>query len=117
MIEKQLVRIEKDFKDNLSDELKNEFEVVKELILNESTQNALAIVNELMDWIDIAEQNLSNQLTETYVNLKKSDNLQLKLKFVIPLLSVIGINISTEYELKLNKIKKNIGTRLKRLIN
>lgn len=117
IIENQLQNFENIYKQGLSPELQIEFENIKNLILEESKQNALAIVNELMDWIDTAEKNLSKELAEVYKNLKKSDNWQIKMKFAIPLLSVLGIGISIEHETKLNNIIKNIGTRMKQLIN
>ncbi len=88
-------------------------------MLEESENNGLAIANELMKYIDDVEANLSTRQKEIYDKLKQepTENWKTKIKFSIPILSLLGVKIESERELKLNKLGRNIGTRLKKMIN
>jgi internalin A len=109
--------IEENVKHQLSENSWNTLEHIRNDLIVTQEEAALSVLNELLDWIDVAEQNLSKQLNEAYKDLKKSNDWKLKLTFALPLLSVIGINVELKHEMKLNNIINNIGTRIKQLIN
>lgn len=90
-------------------------------------QNILDInkesVEDIISWLTIAFQNqaireLENfvELERIFLELKKSDNWESKIKFIVPLLNLVGINIELENKFNLKKHIKNIKNELDNII-
>ena len=43
---------------------------------------------------------LDEKLSEIYMDLKKTDDFQMKLKLAVPFINLFGINIETEFDIK-----------------
>ncbi len=111
-ISNQITNSEKDLLSNLSEALKTEFESIKSEINAQSKDNGMAIAQELMASIAKVEDKMTHQQLEIFERLNQSsDNWQAKVKFSIPILKQLGVDVEWEYQL--NDIVKGIGTRLK----
>jgi phosphoenolpyruvate carboxylase len=77
-------------------------------INNQSEQTIIKVGQNIMEHINWAFEKYGNDfdanLQEVYNNLKQSDNWTTKIKFFVPLLNLVGINI--EHEVRLNKYIK-----------
>ncbi len=111
-ISSQIDQLETDLLSNLSEILKAEFETIKLEIDNLSKENGEAIAHELMTSIAKEKDKMTTQQREILEKLNQSsENWQAKVRFSIPVLKQLGVDIGCEYEL--NNIVKGIGTKLK----
>jgi hypothetical protein len=78
----------------------NILDAIKEM----NSQQSVEITEEFMQGIDTAidqsKDELDNRLTEIYTDLKKSDDVQMKLKLAVPFIHLLGINLETEFDIK-----------------
>ena len=49
---------------------------------------------------DIFDGVLDDRLNEIYTDLKKTDNLEMKLKLAIPFLNLVGVNLEMKFDVK-----------------
>jgi len=65
-----------------------------------NSQQKNQIVDEVMKWIAVGFEAFSNEVDEKlekqYNDLKKTDNLEMKLKLSVPFINLLGIDIGTE---------------------
>lgn len=50
--------------------------------------------------LDHAAGRLDDKLEEIYTDLKKTDNVQMKLKLAVPFINLFGITLETEFDIK-----------------
>ncbi|MBK8805843.1 MAG: hypothetical protein IPO21_03975 [Bacteroidales bacterium] len=109
----------------IPEHIKTELDKIQDTIIKANEEGALAIVDLLMDWIDLAKDQLSDEFKENYVNAKNSGNWKIKIKAAIPICYILGMDpslysgLDTEFQLEgeLNKIISGIGSRIKDLFN
>ena len=65
-----------------------------------NSQQTVAITEVLMQALDRSSGKLNDILTEIYTDLKKTENVQMKLKLAVPLINLLGINLETEFDVK-----------------
>lgn len=86
----------------------NRIEQIIENINNKNEQTIIEVGQNILGHINWAfdeyGEEFNESMKETITNLNKSDNWQTKIKFSVPLLNLIGVNI--EHEVKLNKYLK-----------
>ncbi len=75
------------------------------MLINEmSVKQTSEIVTEIMKMLEITfeESNIEidNKFKNIYNDLKKTDDVQTKLKLSIPFINIIGINLETEFDIK-----------------
>lgn len=110
--------LEENFIIKLTDELKSEFEEIKEFITKENEKDGMIIADILMRHIDKATQKLTQQETKIYNELKKSDDWKAKIKFGTPILAeyTTGIDISIEKEYNLSEIGIKLFRKIIKLL-
>ncbi len=78
--------------------------------LNSNLEGGLTeLLIQTFDYIDIHFEELDAKQQQIYIDLKKSDNWQTKIKLAVPLINLIGLKV--EHEIKLNKLIKRIWKR------
>jgi len=79
-------------------------EGIQEAIKEMNTQQTAEITSEIMQWIAIGleqfDGDMDDKLKEIYNDLKKTDDLQAKLKLSVPFINLLGINLETEFDIK-----------------
>jgi len=75
-------------------------EKIQEAIEEITAEQTAEIVKEIMNWITTATVELNNDLTEKLEEIKKTDNVQMKLKLSIPFIKQLGIDFETEFDVK-----------------
>lgn len=69
-----------------------------------NSQQAEQITKEIMGGIAAAlkqsKGELDGRLNEIYLDLQKTDDVQLKLKLAVPFINLLGINLETEFDMK-----------------
>lgn len=65
-----------------------------------TTGQAEVVVNEIMNWTTSVAVELNNELNEKLEEIKKTDDIQAKLKLSIPFINLLGINFETEFDIK-----------------
>jgi internalin A len=79
-------------------------ENIHDAIEEMNAQQSSEIIKEIMKEIDTAvsqsKGELDHKLNEIYSDLKKTDDVQLKLKLAVPFINVLGINLETEFDVK-----------------
>lgn len=82
---------------NLKDEI---VAAVKEL----NEQQSGEITEAVMEWIAIGfdqfDGEMDSKLKQIYTDLKKSDNVEMKLKLSVPLINLLGIELETKFDVK-----------------
>jgi internalin A len=76
------------------------YEMMQEL----NAQQTAEITGEIMDWVTTAfvefDGEMDKKLQDIYNDLKKTDDIQAKLKLSIPFINMLGINFETEFDVK-----------------
>lgn len=113
-----LSNLEENFIANLTDELKYKFEEIKESIHKENKKDGIAIANMLMGHIDKAKEELTQQDSKIYSELKKSSDWKAKIKFGTPIFAkyLTGAEISIEKEYNLTEGGKILLRKIKELL-
>ncbi len=69
-----------------------------------NTQQTTAISEGIMQGIAIAINqsigDLNNRLTEIYTDLKKTNDVQMRLKLAVPFINMLGVNLEAEFDIK-----------------
>jgi small GTP-binding protein len=69
-----------------------------------NSQQTEEITKEIIKWIaagfEVFEEDLDDKIKEIYTDLKKTDNIQMKLKLAVPLINLLGVNLETELDVK-----------------
>jgi internalin A len=76
------------------------FDAIKEMKFQQSVEITEEIIQGIATAIDQSKGELDNRLTEIYADLKKSDDVQMKLKLAVPFINLLGINLETEFDIK-----------------
>ena len=75
-------------------------EAIEEMTAQQTTE----VSNEIMTWITTAigelDGEMDDRLREMYNNIKKTDDLQVKLKLSIPFIKLLGVDLSAEFNIK-----------------
>jgi small GTP-binding protein len=73
---------------------------IKEINTNQTAE----ITGEIMQWITTAfehfDGDMDEKLNEIYTDLKKTDNVDMKLTLGVPLINLLGINLETSFDVK-----------------
>ena len=80
-----------------------------EITGDQSTTIAAIVLQRIEDTFATFDTRIDDRLTDLYTDLKKTDDVKMKLKLGLPLLSLLGINFETEFDLK-NWAKKQHET-------
>lgn len=79
-------------------------EIIIETVEKCTEQQTAEIIEEIISIIsnafEIHEGDLDNKLMEIFEDLKKTSDLQVKLKLGIPLINLLGVDLATEFNLK-----------------
>ncbi len=79
-------------------------EGIQEAIKEMNAQQTVEITDEIMNWINTAfvafDGEMDDKLKEIYNDLKKTDDLQIKLKLAVPFINMLGPNLSAEFDVK-----------------
>ena len=70
--------------------------MTKELVLNQQKE----IIDEFMQAFVSLEDKMDDNLKGIYSALKKTDNLEMKLKVGIPFINLLGVNLEAEFDIK-----------------
>lgn len=72
--------------------------------INEIKEEKENIVNEMMDFLaeafNMFSENLDEKILKLYNDLKRSDNMEMKLKIGIPLINLLGKDLETKFDVK-----------------
>lgn len=72
-----------------------------EKVIRETTDNQSSlIIKELMEWVATSTIEQNNDLTEKLNEIKKTDDVQMKLKLSIPFIKLLGVDFETEFDVK-----------------
>ncbi len=80
--------------------IRKNYETLEKAIVEMTKEQTSEIVNEIMTWITIVAVDLNNELTDKLEEIKKTDNMQMKLKLSIPFIKLLGIDFETEFDVK-----------------
>jgi hypothetical protein len=80
---------------------KEEYNSMMDELLN---KQSVALIGDLMDGIsntiELMEEDLDEKLIALYEELKKTDDVGVKLKLSVPILNLLGLNIESEIDIK-----------------
>lgn len=75
-------------------------ETLESVIATLTNEQTNTIVNEIMTWISTVTVELNSDLNDKLTEIKKTDDLAMKLKLSIPFIQLLGINLETEFNIK-----------------
>jgi len=69
-----------------------------------NTQQTSEITGVIMNWItdafELFDGSMDEKLKEIYKDLKKTDDVQAKLRLSVPFINMLGINLEAEFDVK-----------------
>lgn len=75
-------------------------ETLENAIIALTNEQTTKVVNEIMNWTSTVAVELNNELSEKLEEIKKTENIQMKLKLSIPFIKLLGVDFETEFDLK-----------------
>ncbi len=75
-------------------------DAIKEMNSQQSTEITEEIMYGIASAFDQVTGKFDARLTEIHADLKKTDDVQMKLKLAVPFINLIGINLETEFDVK-----------------
>ncbi len=73
---------------------------VNEINAQQTTEISEDIMQGITTAIEQSKGDLDNRLTEIYTDLKKTDDVQMKLKLAVPFINMFGVNLEIEFGVK-----------------
>ncbi len=105
----QILNLEERITSQLNDKLKPEFESIKTFVKNQNEETTTIIINELIDWLDQAKQDLGKDTTFfKAIKQENKDQVKFKASVMIPIIPFLGIQAGLEYEKGLSEPTKQI---------
>ena len=77
----------------------NKTEII-EAIETINEQQTITISNEVGKWFEAYNEKMEDDLRQIYNDLKKTDDVQMKLKLSIPFIKLLGVDFVTEFNVK-----------------